>query len=202
MTTDVTGVAGGETLGIIISPSSTGNVSFDVSGTSITYSSSFTTQYAYSTKTVTSDSPPSAAVTPPTNGTREVVTNLKTTDGHTWDIIIEDVLDSDNNVTSWSYKSIILDGEVASSSDIPESFTNELSSIRSTVKIYVVTLIRESGSDEFKAHPTYSGTNNTTVAISLDAGTSTISVQNKAAGYNISINGTPVTTDPFIYPTA
>ena len=200
-TSDLISTSGGKTLAIIISINSSGTVSFDISDTSITYESDFTTRYAYSVKTVTGETHPDNAVAPPSKATR-LITSTFTSEGENWKVVIEDVLDGNDNVTSSSYKEIIKGNvdETGNPSVIPEDFLTAMTStIRSVISTNIVELERKAntGSDTFDAKPTYTTSNNTTtVDISLDCGSSTIIVKNiPANGYVIKINGTTKTNN-------
>ena len=201
-TTDVTGDDGGETCAIVIlaGDSSDGDVTFTVSGTTIGYEADFATRYSYSEKTVTGASPPDVAEMPPANGTRVIYTHIVSTDNSEWDIRVTELLDSEGNVTSSTYSGVVCDGENVPVEDIPESFV--LNSIRPVVEVDAVTLTRLSGDNAFTATPVYSGTDFTTINISLVIDGISIEVHDIATGYTIIINNTTITTDPQIYPAA
>ena len=196
-TTDVEGTNGGETLGVIIATESDGDISFAISETTIGYEGDFATTYAFSNKTVTSESPPATA-SPPTNGIRLVTVSIDATDGSKWVVVVQEDLDSNGNITSTSYKSILRNGESADEENIP--FTFVLADINEVVSQAIVVLTRLTGSTAFDAVPTYDGENYKEVSIALDASGVTISVHDKDRTYTININGTPINTDPQTYP--
>ena len=194
-TTDVVGDNGGETLAIIIAAgsSSSGDIDFTVSGTTIAYSGDFNTQYAYSEKPVSGASPPAAATLPPSTGTRVIYTHILTTDYLEWDIQVTDILDANGDSTSSSITSVRCGGEPVTVNDVPESFI--INSIRPQVNSYIATFTRLSGKNEFSMIPTYGGDDYKTVAISIDMNGTTLEVGGIATGYSISINGTPVSNN-------
>ena len=194
-TTDVVGNNGGETLAIIIlaGSSSSGDIDFTVSGTSIGYAGDFETQYAYSEKPASGTSPPAAATLPPSTGTRVIYTHILTTDYLEWDIQVTDILDENGDATSSSITSVRCGGEPVTADDIPESFV--INSIRPQVNSYIATFTRLSGENEFSMIPTYSGEDYKTVSLSFDMNGTTMEVSGIATGYTITVNGTPVSNN-------
>ena len=194
-TTDVVGDNGGETLAIIIlaGSSSSGDIDFTVSGTSIGYAGDFETQYAYSEKPASGTSPPAAATLPPSTGTRVIYTHILTTDYLEWDIQVTDILDENGDATSSSITSVRCGGEPVTADDIPESFI--INSIRPQVNSYIATFTRLSGENEFSMIPTYSGEDYKTVSLSFDMNGTTMEVSGIATGYTITVNGTPVSNN-------
>ena len=199
---DVTGDDGGETFGIIIfaGTDSDGDVSFTVSGTTITYDSDFTTKYSYSEKSASGTSPPQAPDLPPANGTRVIYGHIVGADNSEWEIRVTEVLDAQGEVTSSTYTSVVCDGVTLTAEDVPESFI--LNSIRPVVAQDVVTLTRVTGDNAFNAVPTYSGQDYTTVNISIVADGISVEVHDILTGYSILVNNTAITTDPQVYPAA
>lgn len=194
-TTDVQGNNGGETLAIIIvaGSSSSGDIDFTVSGTTITYDGDFATQYAYSEKPASGASPPAAADLPPSTGTRVIYTHILTTDYLEWDIQVTEVLDENGDATSSTVTSVKCGGEPVTVEDIPESFV--LNSIRSQVNSYIATFVRLSGDNEFSMVPTYGGDDYKTVSIAVEMNGTTLEVNDIATGYSITLNGTPVSNN-------
>lgn len=194
-TTDVQGNNGGETLAIIIvaGSSSSGDIDFTVSGTTITYDGDFATQYAYSEKPASGASPPAAADLPPSTGTRVIYTHILTTDYLEWDIQVTEVLDENGDATSSTVTSVKCGGEPVTVEDIPESFV--LNSIRSQVNSYIATFVRLSGDNEFSMVPTYGGDDYKTVSIAVEMNGTTLEVSDIATGYSITLNGTPVSNN-------
>ena len=194
-TTDVQGNNGGETLAIIIvaGSSSSGDIDFTVSGTTITYDGDFTTQYAYSEKPASGASPPAAADLPPSTGTRVIYTHILTTDYLEWDIQVTEILDENGDATSSTITSVKCGGEPVTVEDIPESFV--LNSIRPQVNSYIATFIRLSGENEFSMVPTFGGDDYKTVSIAIEMNGTTLEVSGIATGYSITLNGTPVSNN-------
>ncbi len=194
-TTDVQGNNGGETLAIIIvaGSSSSGDIDFTVSGTTITYDGDFATQYAYSEKPASGASPPAAADLPPSTGTRVIYTHILTTDYLEWDIQVTEVLDENGDATSSTITSVKCGGEPVTVDDIPESFV--LNSIRPQVNSYIATFTRLSGDNEFSMVPTYGGDDYKTVSIAIEMNGTTLEVSGIATGYSITLNGTPVSNN-------
>ncbi len=194
-TTDVQGNNGGETLAIIIvaGSSSSGDIDFTVSGTTITYDGDFATQYAYSEKPASGASPPTAADLPPSTGTRVIYTHILTTDYLEWDIQVTEILDENGDATSSTITSVKCGGEPVTVEDIPESFV--LNSIRPQVNSYIATFIRLSGDNEFSMVPTYGGDDYKTVSIAIEMNGTTLEVSGIATGYSITLNGTPVSNN-------
>ena len=194
-TTDVQGNNGGETLAIIIvaGSSSSGDIDFTVSGTTITYDGDFATQYAYSEKPASGASPPAAADLPPSTGTRVIYTHILTTEYLEWDIQVTEVLDENGDATSSTITSVKCGGEPVTVDDIPESFV--LNSIRPQVNSYIATFIRLSGDNEFSMVPTYGGDDYKTVSIAIEMNGTTLEVSDIATGYSITLNGTPVSNN-------
>ena len=194
-TTDVQGNNGGETLAIIIvaGSSSSGDIDFTVSGTTITYDGDFATQYAYSEKPASGASPPAAADLPPSTGTRVIYTHILTTDYLEWDIQVTEILDENGDATSSTITSVKCGGEPVTVDDIPESFV--LNSIRPQVNSYIATFIRLSGENEFSMVPTYGGDDYKTVSIAIEMNGTTLEVSGIATGYSITLNGAPVSNN-------
>ena len=194
-TTDVQGNNGGETLAIIIvaGSSSSGDIDFTVSGTTITYDGDFATQYAYSEKPASGASPPAAADLPPSTGTRIIYTHILTTDYLEWDIQVTEVLDENGDATSSTITSVKCGGEPVTVDDIPESFV--LNSIRPQVNSYIATFTRLSGDNEFSMVPTYGGDDYKTVSIAIEMNGTTLEVSGIATGYSITLNGTSVSNN-------
>lgn len=194
-TTDVQGNNGGETLAIIIvaGSSSSGDIDFTVSETTITYDGDFATQYAYSEKPASGASPPAAADLPPSTGTRVIYTHILTTDYLEWDIQVTEVLDENGDATSSTVTSVKCGGEPVTVEDIPESFV--LNSIRPQVNSYIATFTRLSGDNEFSMVPTYGGDDYKTVSIAVEMNGTTLEVTDIATGYSITLNGTPVSNN-------
>ena len=198
-TGDLVSTNGGETLGIIVSSSSNGAINFDIDGNNITYSSTVATQYAYSVKSVVSASPPSAAPPSATNGVRMIYIEARVNSSN-WIIHIREVLDGSGNVTSTTYPTISQDGVPRGSGSIPSMVTGNMERIKTwLLEETVVILERVSGTNEFDAVPTYSGSDNKTVSISLSLAGISIRAKSKLAGYTVSINGVTMTTDPQVY---
>ena len=192
---------GGETACIIISAgaSSDGDVDFTVSGSTISYEGDFDTKYSYSATPLSGADPPEPADIPPANGTRTIHTRISSTDGTIWTIVtIEDLDENGEPLSEPSFVSIKHDDEVMTADDIPDSFS--LAAIRKTIKTNVVTITRESGTNTFNATAVYSGTDNKEVAVTLDATGLELVVSDIASGYSITVNGTPITTDPQYIP--
>lgn len=194
-TSDVQGNNGGETLAIIIvaGSSSSGDIDFTVSGTTITYDGDFATQYAYSEKPASGASPPAAADLPPSTGTRVIYTHILTTDYLEWDIQVTEILDENGDATSSTITSVKCGGEPVTVEDIPESFV--LNSIRPQVNSYIATFIRLSGENEFSMVPTYGGDDYKTISIAIEMNGTTLEVSGIATGYSITLNGTPVSNN-------
>ena len=193
----LTNTVGGETACIIIfaDAASDGDVDFTVSGSTVNYESDFDTKYSYSAIPLAGADPPEPADVPPANGTRTIYTRIMSTDGSIWNIVTSEDLDSSGEpLTDPVYVSIKHNDEVLTESDLPDSFS--LTAIRKTVKTNIVTITRESGSNTFNATATYGGTDNKEVAVTLDATGLVLVVSDIASGYTITINGTPITTDP------
>ena len=195
-TSDVTGDEGGETFGIIIAAgaTSTGEIVFTVSGTTIDYEADFTTKYAYSEKAASGLDPPAAADPPSANGVRVIYTHILCSDDSEWDIVVTQQLDSGGNETSTEFTTISHNGQGEVQANIPESFV--LNSIKPVVAVPIITLTRTGGKNTFNASPSYSGDEFNNVSIILDVSDITISAHDKATGYSITINGTPITSDP------
>ena len=197
----LTDTVGGETACIVIfaGESSDGDVDFTVSGATIGYEGDFETKYSYSATPLSGADPPEPADIPPANGTRTIYTRISSTDGTIWNIVTSEELDEAGEPTTEpTYVSIKHNDEVMTAADIPDSFS--LTAIRKTVKTNIVTITRESGSNIFNISPVYSGADNKEVAITLDATDLELVVSDIASGYTISVNETPITTDPQYYP--
>ena len=195
------GVSGGETAAIMIfaGATSSGDVDFTVSGSAVNYEGDFTTKYSYSATPLSGADPPQPADVPPANGTRTIHTAIHSTDGTIWNIVTIEDLDEEGEPSSEArFVSIKHDDETMTEDDLPDAF--DLVTIRKNVKNNIVTLTRESGKNTFDATAIYSGTDNKEVAITLDATGIVIAVSDIASGYTVTLNGTPITTDPQTYP--
>ena len=211
-TAGATGATGGETICIYIPTDITGSVSFAVASNNIeiTDSSELTTYSYKGTKysesagndvfTVSGDSP-GALVSPPAGGERLIHIVIDAIDGSTWNIDILDTLDEHGDITNTTYPLIKQNGVDRASNEIPEALTTVLDSkIRSLTK--VVTLTRNSGTNQFVSTATYDEATRKIVSISIsneDLVGTTIEVGGIVNGYTISINGTGVTNGS-IYP--
>lgn len=196
-TTDVTTSNGGNTLGIIISAGSSGEVSFNVNGTTIGYTSDYSTQYAYSTKTVTvfgSQAPPSSPPVLAQNGTRVITAHITTiaTPHDEWDIVITEELDANGNQTSRTYTTVLKNGGSVSSNAIPASF--KIDTIDTAVKQIAISIARNTGNNIFEAQPSYSGVGFKTVDIVLDNTGLTLTYSNVANDHNITVKNLSGTT--------
>lgn len=202
-TTDASNKNGGQTLGIIIATGSSGEVSFVVDATNdtIAYESDYSTTYAYNVQSVTGESPPGAAEVPPATGTRAIYTHIVSTDNTVWDIVTTETLDENGTSTSTpTFISIKHEDTVLTVDDLPESFA--INSIRGSINTIIATFERLSGTNEFNVSALYSGNDFNTVAATLDATGITIRIKDIATGYTITVNGTSITNDPQVYPSA
>ena len=206
------GVTGGETLCVYLPNNITGSVSFAITDTVIDIddSSSLTT---YSFKgsrysdtpvenafTVTGDSP-SSLVAPPAGGERLIHITIDGIDGSRWNIDILDQLNENGQILSTSYPMIKQDGVNKTVNDIPAVLGEVLDTkIRTLTKI--VSLTRNTGTNQFVSTATYDDSTRKVVDISIsqeDLANTSISVGDIANGYTISINGTRVYNNS-VYP--
>ena len=165
-TTDLTGTAGGETLGVVLIPTdvnSSGNTaSFEVSGESITfvstYPSSSTLQYAFNVKKVAAGS--SSLGDPNYDNiivTKLTTLNITSSDQSVWTIVLIETFDTfeATEPTSSGYYSIVCDGVGMSEENLPGEFNAERVA---TIKAYLTTvikIIRDTGINTFDAQTIY-----------------------------------------------
>jgi len=196
---------GGQTFGLIITTtSSNGAVTLEVSGNTVYYQSTITTQYAYQTisiqKKTESQVLPTAPPSSSTYGTRVITTTVVSVElvPKHWTIVMTGDLNSDLEVPSYTYTSIICDGDALNEGALPDSFTTVLNAIKENAATKVVTITRRNGSGNatFNAVPAYSETGYTTVDFTMDIGTLILDISNVAEGYTVKINGVRVSNDP------
>lgn len=165
-TTDLTGTAGGETLGVVLTatPSNpSGNTaSFEVSETSITfvstYPSSSPLQYAFNVKKVAAGS---TSLGDPNYDniivTKLTTLNITSSDESVWTIVLIETYDTFETTepTSSGYYSIVCDGVGMSEENLPGEFNAErVATIKAYLKT-VIKIIRDSGVNTFDAQTIY-----------------------------------------------
>lgn len=165
-TTDLTGTAGGETLGVVLTTTSnnpSGNTaSFEINETAITfvstYPSSSTLQYAFNVKKVTAGS---TSLGDPNYDniivTKLTTLNITSSDQSVWTIVLIETFDTfeATEPTSSGYYSIVCDGVGMSEENLPGEFNAErVATIKAYLKT-VIKIIRDAGINTFDAQTIY-----------------------------------------------
>ena len=165
-TTDLTGTSGGETLGVVLSTTSsnsTGNTaSFEVNGTAITFLSTYpstsTLHYAFNVKKVEAGS--TSLGDPDYDNiivTKLTTLNIVSRDESVWTIVLIETYDTfeATEPTSSGYYSIVCDGVGMSEENLPGEFNTErVDTIKAYLKT-IIKIIRDTGINTFDAQTLY-----------------------------------------------
>ena len=165
-TTDLTGTAGGETLGVVLTTTSnnpSGNTaSFEINETAITfvstYPSSSTLQYAFNVKKVAVGS--TSLADPNYDNiivTKLTTLNITSSDQSVWTIVLIETFDTfeATEPTSSGYYSIVCDGVGMSEENLPGEFNAErVATIKAYLKT-VIKIVRDTGINTFDAQTIY-----------------------------------------------